>query len=119
MHVSQEELQREKGTQCDSSNQIDGTYTAGQNITCWRPAEAKTVDDLKTFYDCGNDGCIKVIDPSGEQAVAMGWAVTFLVMGGVFLGCGLPFFIGLLCFVIKERKKEKASSSTELDPPAP
>jgi hypothetical protein len=68
-------------------------FEAGDVVPCWRPSEPGS--EIKEGYRCGNDECIKIIDPKDDknaitgkaQAMWIGSVATFglaVVMVGAF-----------------------------------
>lgn len=109
-----EEIQHDKGTQCNEVAQLPASYVAGEVLaTCWKPASGKTKSDVDSFYGCGNPQCIKVLNPAIEHERALGSANLFLTLAVLFLslglvGCGVT---GILTYKCKTAEQQFSDSA--------
>jgi hypothetical protein len=90
---------------CDGFSEIAKTpYSLGAEVDCWIP----TSEDLeKSFYNCGNEDCIKVLDPQGaldsyyEIATSLvAWVLPVgivAVLVGLLCCCYAPFAADARC----------------------
>merc|ERR1719198_745659 len=86
-----DEKQHDKGTWCENSAQITASVS---------------VVELRTFYKCGNAGCVKILDPTDEYATKKARARLFLVLGVSFLVVGLAMWCVLGCLIVRMKSKE-------------
>ena len=107
-----EEHKRTGPGKCDNSNSImvASAYEVGATPTCYKPTTAALPIDASfaMFYNCGNDECMKVMNPSIAWDSANQNADLFLILGGVFTAVGLT---GLILFGGLTIKYYKASSA--------
>lgn len=104
-----EEISRGSGTWCDDSNQVEAQLSEGEEVDCWQPANGKAKSNLETFYSCGNDPCIKVLDPQDEWNIANAFAIVFISLGSAFLGVGLPA-CGVAGWLSRKNYKQETSA---------
>jgi len=112
---SVEEHKRSGPGKCTNinSNQVPPTHAVGTTPTCYAPAVLPVSRTLFDFYGCGNEGCLKVVDPAIIWNAAKKTAKTFTTLGGVFAGVGLPFFLVLVAYAVKSYS---ADSEPHSDP---
>mmetsp|Transcript_4539 Transcript_4539/g.7323 ORF Transcript_4539/g.7323 Transcript_4539/m.7323 type:complete len:81 (-) Transcript_4539:240-482(-) len=65
-------------------------FEVGTSYDCWKPTIPGPFSD---FYNCGNDDCMKLIDPQKEVDSAEGAATGLKIAGIVCLSLGIPFFL--------------------------
>lgn len=80
---------------------------------CWSAKNIQSMGDKKSFYNCPNDSCIKIVDPA--TALAMSVRVTRLkwVVGLVF--SSVSMFLFLMCCaaaVLGKISRSKRGSTT-------
>jgi len=66
-------------------------------VDCWRARR-----EVSSVYQCGNSPeCFKIFDPADEANGRAGSGVTFLIIGGVFIGMAVLVcacvFLTLFC----------------------
>ena len=83
--LSREELVLRSG-RCDSSAQVAGTFSVGQDATCWQ-----ATGDVSELYGLNNDAGLKIFDPAAEFEAAANTAVVLTIVGGVLLPTSLLF----------------------------
>lgn len=105
---SVEEHKRSGPGKCTNanSNQVPSTHAVGSTPTCYAPAVRPVSTTLFDFYGCGNEGCLKVVDPAIIWNAAKKTAKTFITLGGVFAGVGLPFFLIVVAYTVKSYSAE-------------
>ena len=107
-----EEHKRTGPGKCDNDNSklVVPTYVVGATPTCYMPATSALPisASFTLFYNCGNDDCVKVENPSINWDSANQNADLFIILGGVFTAIG---FTGLIIFVFLTIKGYKALSA--------
>ena len=92
----------------NSDGPVDPYFDVGQETRCWRPSlsesETETQPKLPDAYKCGNDLCLKVLDPQNDADVVhrdqtRRWTVVGGFYGAMVFMCfvsgSLHFFLGL------------------------
>jgi len=99
-----------------NSNQVPPTHAVGTTPTCYAPAVLPVSRTLFDFYGCGNEGCLKVVDPAIIWNAAKKTAKTFTTLGGVFAGIGLPFFLVLVAYTVKNYSADSEPQEEQILP---
>ena len=98
----------EAATDAVSTLRAPAAYAVGQNVTCWQPSGGEwsfRALELAAHYACtlqpdarskGRCG-VQLFDPSAKTAAALASAQSFLEIGYVLLGLGLPLFALFAC----------------------
>ena len=86
------------------------THVVGSTPTCYTPTTHTVPIPAKfcEFYSCGNEDCLKVVDPSIELDAAQKTAHIFIVTDAVFIiyiAFGIPFLIGFVLYILKSYSK--------------
>jgi len=117
-----DEKQHKKGTRCENVGVFAPSFEINEETTCWQPtaasssvelasqpASVNSLSTLRSFYNCGNIHCIKILDPADEYAVKKARAALFLILGTSFLIVGLAMWCFLGAMIVRARNKEKVA----------
>ena len=85
------------------------THVVGSTPTCYTPTTHTVPIPAKfcEFYSCGNEDCLKVVDPSIELDAAQKTAHIFIVTDEVFIYSVWNSILDWICSVYTKELQQK------------
>jgi len=92
-----------------------GSFTVGQNVTCWQPAGVEGVPSLERFYTCGNPECVRVLSPYDQHAYLQTVGFYLTIFGAVAGVIGITA-TAVLVYFYRACKQEQMQSKIYVEP---
>jgi len=108
-------VSRGRSTTCGTTPfRYSGAYQAGNTVTCWQPSPPGTLAP-RSYYDCGNPECYKILNPSLGHADDERDGLSNSIAGIVFLGLSVLCMLSGCCLFCCRIDQSKMGTTTFVD----